>query len=546
MKKIFNSSIFFALVGVLSGRVFYVPLDYNNPNEALLHLKSGDTLVYRPGWIEEKLNKSLLQEKGITLIYANRGYQLGENLKEPLNGGWGWTGPKRLTSENSIFAMECRLAVDSSNVPWAVWVGITTENPNGHDVCYSRYKGGGWEWLERVNTDTTSICFQPRISMDPQSIPWVVWHIFVNNYQRDIYYTRWNGEGWDPEELLNPPDTLFDGPAFIGHGGGKTWASWESGEYEYGDIWASLWEGDGWGEPVRISYNDGIEDGYPSSMVVDQNGRAHFVWTHRGPEGTIPYYRSYDGDSMSPLISLIRPNGGIGGDWPELCVDTLGNVHVVWTGVTEEPPENSYVFYRMLSADGEWTDPVYVNRLDGLGNWRVVVSAKSPTDVWVVWDGVDSSYEYHIYAVHYDGESWTDEMQLDNDKTIDDGGPDVEMDLGSHPWVVWGGLGINEEHYQIYYDVYMPLGIGEGFVGTKVGGGIRVYPNPFCRWLELRMVGVGNLEGRIHIYDIQGREVREVGIEEDGRVLLDLGNLVGGVYFLRYGGDVYPLIKVRR
>jgi hypothetical protein len=534
---------------LLWGRIFYVPEEIPSIRRAIKIVNVGDTISYDPGLIAEPVNWDIIQSKGVVITYRRTPNYLPamRSFSSSMPDSGYWTGQARVTSPNSHYGSTSRITIDSTGIPWVVWIGYTYDDPTSA-VWYSRWDNGAWTQQLRVSTPEDSVDLQHRIAMDGSGYPWVVWHRYVSSYRRDVYFSRWNGSAWEPEQRVNPPDSVMNGPGWIGCGGGKVWASWERGIWgQWGDILASRWNGYRWEPPVMISEPDGIEDGYPFAMVVDSEGRAHFVWTRWDTNGIFPIYRMYDGDSLGPLVWLNEPGGGISGEWPDIDIDTLGNLHFAWTGIMEYPPVNSYVFYRMY--DGEsWSDPIWVNRLDGLGNWRTKIDAVSPDNIWITWDGVDSTGEYHIYAVHYDGVSWSDEMRLDSDITNDDGGPDIDIDLNFNPWVVWSGYEVSTDTRQVFYNRYTSVLISEKNIDIVTKQ--LILPNPFVDEVYVIFKDYIKPGTEIDILNSEGRKVSKIKNVEGYTIRLNLNALPSGVYFLRIEKKNYvyvqPLVKLRR
>ena len=529
--------------------VFFVPEEFPGLREGLQIASYGDTISYDPGLIAEPVNLSLIQSKGVVLIYRRTPAYLPAMrsfLSSMPDSGY-WTGQARVTSPNSHYGSTSRIAIDSTGIPWVVWIGYSYDDPS-HAVWYSRWDNGSWTQQLRVSTPEDLVDLQPRIAMDGEGNPWAAWHRFVNNQVRDLYFSRWTGFQWTPEERVNEPDSVMNAPQSIGYGGNKVWISWERGDWgQWGDILASPWEDNHWGSPFMVTQppESNIEDGYPFDMAVDQDGRAHFVWTRRTSEGLFPLYRSYDGDSLSPIFYLNENGGGVQGDWPAITVDLYGNVHVVWTGIMENPPVNSYVFYRMYDGN-QWTEPVVINRVDGLGNWRPSISAMSPDDIWVVWDGTDSTGEYHIYAVHYDGTEWSDEMRLDSDITNDDGAPNIALDLTCDPWVVWDGYEVSTSTAQVFYNRYISTFLSEGHRGNDFNSSesVAIFPNPFGGRLHIIFGNSRDTDRKIEIFDKMGRRLymREI---KGAYLQLNVSSFPSGVYFFRINGFyIKPLVKL--
>lgn len=552
MRKIFWLYIVLSISAVGGySRIFYVPEEIPSLRTALKVVRVGDTISYDPGLIAEPVNWGIIQSKGIVLIYRRTPQYLPamRSFSASVPDSGYWTGQARVTSPNSHYGSTSRIAIDSTGVPWVVWIGSVEGEPACLYIYYTKWEGNGWMQQEKISDPDYCFNFQPRITMDGSGNPWVIWMRRVNNVIHNIFYSRWTGSQWQPESQVNPPDSVTVGYGSVGYGGDRVWVSWERGIWGlWGDIWAVNWMGTHWSRPYRISEDDGIEDGIPFNMAVDQEGRAHFVWTRRTSEGLFPLHRFYDGDSLSPIFYLNEDGGGIQGDWPAVCVDTLGNVHVVWTGIMEYPPVNSYVFYRMFDGDS-WTDPVVINCVDGLGNWRPSISALSPDDIWVVWDGVDSTGEYHIYAVHYDGNGWSDEMRLDSDITNDDGEPIVALDLTCNPWIVWNGYEVSTDTRQVFYNRYISTLSSEDKRNRNQSELVSIYPNPFRNRLYVTFGEGGDRDRRIEIFDMLGRKIYERKIK-GSYAELSLSSFSTGVYFLRVKKRNYvyikPLVKLRR
>jgi len=365
----------------------------------------------------------------------------------------GWAGQAKVTSENSIYGICARTSMDSLGNPWVVWVGYTLEHPDYHLIWYTKWNGLGWEQQELVVTDETGDNFMTWLTFDSEGRAWVSWHRYINSRKRDALFTSWEGDGWIAEQLIHPPDpdTITNACPRTGAGGGEVWATWVHGlsSTRYVDVYASHWSGSSWDPPMMVNDSNSVGDGHFLQVVVDDDGYPHFCWTRYDTNGIFPYYRMYDGVSFTPEKRMNDPDGGIQGEYLSMAIDSLGNYHFAWMAIVESPPIDAYIFYR--TYDGEnWSTARCVSTLDGLGNWRPMIAANSPDNVWIAWDGTDGSGDYHIYAVHYDGVAWSGETRLDGDETSDDGDTNISLDRAGKPWVVWDGTAYSTR--QAYYN----------------------------------------------------------------------------------------------
>lgn len=456
-----------------------------------------------------------------------------------------WVGQGRVTSENSTYGVSARVAIDSLGNPWVVWVGHTVEHPYYYLICYTKWNGSGWEQQELVVRDDTTDNLMPWIAFDSDGKPWTTWHRYINNRKRDALFSFWDGNGWTPEELIHPPDpdTITNACPRIGAGGGELWAIWVHGvkNTPYIDVYASHWNGSSWDPPMMVNDSNNVGDGHFLQVVVDSDGHPHFCWTRYDTNGIFPYYRMYDGTSFTPEKKMNEPDGGIQGEYLSMAIDTVGNYHFAWAAIMETPPINAYIFYRMYDGQN-WSPAACVSVLDSLGNWRPRIAANSPDNIWIAWDGVDRSRDYHIYAVNYDGLAWSEEMRLDSDETYDDVSQSISLDRTGNPWVIWSGNDYSSR--QVYYNRWIPTTIDESadvFRGP-IGIELSSYPNPFDFCTSIGYYLPHKFNVRLAVYNVQGQLVRTLVTEKEKAghhtVIWDATDDSGrkvscGTYFLR-------------
>ena len=101
-----------------------------------------------------------------------------------------------------------------------------------------------------------------------------------------------------------------------------------------------------WSTVRRITWTAG--DSYSPALVVDSSGYLHAVWYDHTPGNNEIYYKksTNGGASWSPNQRLTYTSGSSYD--PDIAVDSLGGVHVVWYDYT---PGNGEIYYRG-STDG--------------------------------------------------------------------------------------------------------------------------------------------------------------------------------------------------
>jgi len=298
-----------------------------------------------------------------------------------------------------------------------------------------------------------SICF------DRNGVPWIGLGNWYENNTSDMFSSRWNGSTWSPEIQINPPDStaLEFGPS-VSSGGGEMWAVWYGGPSDVSpySIHASRWDGlaQCWQNETQVSPSDGNNHWW-SDLAVDSEGTPHVVWTET--EHLAVFYSFYDGTQWSePLIlnDSSRERAAVWTD-PHIAIDRDGILHVDYTGVLNGAPARD-VFYTRNDGSG-WTPSVRITQdtLQNYNEWYSDVAASRSDNVWVAFmrQG-EGSDQFRLYAIHFDGHSWSAEQRLDNDSAGNDGDPAVCLDTSGCPWVVWIGKtpGANDD---IFFNRYV-------------------------------------------------------------------------------------------
>jgi len=106
---------------------------------------------------------------------------------------------KRIWTLNGPFwhgAYSPQIIADASNKIWVVW----TVNSDGHDdiVC-SFFDGFQWTLPHKLGGMSRSPRILPKISLDAEGRPWISW-CSHDGMDYEIFYTRWDGNSWSPEE----------------------------------------------------------------------------------------------------------------------------------------------------------------------------------------------------------------------------------------------------------------------------------------------------------------------------------------------------------
>ena len=170
----------------------------------------------------------------------------------------------------------------------------------------------------------------------------------------------------------------------------------------------------GWTTPVSISGNHTLPE-YPA-MAVGQDGKIFVVWDE---ENQLPdtrwrqlFFAEFNGHEWSTPV-VLSDTGTV--NWtPDIAVDSLGLVHVVWLGGTLD---SSVTLYRTF--DGfTWSAPVSLPPLWSFP--KIAIDHKAGIHV-VANDGHGVSYR------RYDGSAWSAPINI-SDSLTPAGFPAIAVD----------------------------------------------------------------------------------------------------------------------
>jgi hypothetical protein len=375
------------------------------------------------------------------------------------------------------------IAIDSYGIPWAIWASGTPLGANYVDVLVSSWNDQSWSPEINIHPPDTFFQGRPSIAFDDQGSGICVWqegpvYHAGNPYFFNICYAYWNGIGWEPGGSVNEGDSLLDAGPIIDCGGDVYWVIWQgerTPESDFDDVFASRWNGSSWDTEMIVNPLDEHFDHAWPRVAVDTLGNPHVVWsTGNGCPPDI-YYSTYNGDSWSLPYQVNEPDGDDQDLDPSIAIDDSGDIHVAWVG---RPSDGDYRVYYSYFNGNEWSAEIQIDSLDGLGDYMARIAAKDPNDIWVCWDGVDSTQEYHIYVVHYDGQEWSQETHIDSDTTNFDANTEIALEQVGCPWVIWDG---SYDYPHAGFEVFCNYYLRDVNLAIKGQGGEKKKTLGLCR-----------------------------------------------------------------
>jgi lysophospholipase L1-like esterase len=120
------------------------------------------------------------------------------------------------------------------------------------DIYVTRWEDSGWIPPQKVNSPQITSNLSPQMVVDPQEVVWIFWSGF-DGVDEDIYYSYWNGQGWQPEARVNPDNMVPDvNPSAKVDESGIIWVTWKGFDGQGYRTYSNHWTSRGWSPPVMI------------------------------------------------------------------------------------------------------------------------------------------------------------------------------------------------------------------------------------------------------------------------------------------------------
>lgn len=257
--------------------------------------------------------------------------------------GDAWSPKREIDTSPSTRDRSPSLAVDPQGVVWLAWSGF---DGSDEEIFFSRWEEGGWEKAQQVNRDDASHDLydeSPHLAIGGDGRPWLVWVGYGGGLDDEIFYSRWEGEGWSEEGLVSADDPSSDlMPTLAIDGRGRPWVAW-SGEYGgKSGVLYSRWEGEGWSPEGLVDIPSSLLGGGEPALAIGPRGEPRLAWTAYDRQGTYIAYSRWEGSGWGRPQEITREGLPVS---PALMVDGEETPYILW--VRSAPGEEALLGQRV-------------------------------------------------------------------------------------------------------------------------------------------------------------------------------------------------------
>jgi len=465
-----------------------------------------------------------------------------------------WEGQRLVNRLDSVGDLTGDIACDQQSILWVVWWGRLTQS-NSDQIFFSRWNGNNWSDEQLVNPIDTFYNYRPCITFDNTNRAWVVWtreEGVPGHGDWEIFYTKWVGNGWDQKRQINLTNLLRkDFAEEINCRGNEIWVVTSSFNRNMDTcaVFTSHWNGINWDTLIRVC-SDSVWQWF-SSIAVDNNGRAHIAWCE--PISGRIYYRMHNNTGWTTPIWINDPSTIFCDDWaaPQIAVDDSNNLHVVWVGIASGETDQD-IFYSKYNGQ-QWLAPIRLNTNDNYDEYYPDIALSSSNTIWVTWDKHLSFWVSHPYAKHFDGNSWSTEEKLDNDSiSYFNASNKTAIDNLENPWIIWDGITSGIDNGDIYSNRYITANISENALTTVYISAVHVSPNPFRFSTTFVCPAYSFSQTTLDIFNVDGKFIKRIICSLTKRrqnmIRWDGTDKNGqkvrsGVYLCKISNDCFAVIK---
>lgn len=274
-----------------------------------------------------------------------------------------WSEPVNI-SNNVGDSCSPDMAIGPDGKIHVVWADDSRLDENWmDDILYSVFDGIEWSEPLQISSFDTTASANPKIALDLNDDPHVVWTHRAYFSDPDVYYTALTDSGWlEPENLTRhystarSPDIVIDSENTI-H---VVWSDYIFGN---GEILYMYNNGGGWSDYVNVS-NDPITSGAPV-LVIDNLERLHVAWQEYAEMGIQceVFYSCFNGVSWSQGLNISQ-NYTFPSTHPDIAIDVNNNPHIVWNQVTQWGTAGviEEIYYSLYNGI-EWSIPENITNL---------------------------------------------------------------------------------------------------------------------------------------------------------------------------------------
>ncbi len=385
-----------------------------------------------------------------------------------------------------------KVAVDGSGRVHVIWEDNCAQVESCESLIpnnfppdiFHRVFNGAWSEITVVSSAVgDDLSSYPDIVADSNGDIHVVWQdtgdIDSNGADADIYHRSYDHETeeWGDFAVVSAGSSAEDAnPSLAAGTDGSLYAVWERRTFDFAndrDIYGSVWNGDGWTVPVKISDQEGDAVSGNATVAIDNLGIAYVVWQDAidenddgSPDDRDILVRWVDGLEMGPVELVSRhPNDGTHSLLPRVAMSSQNEVHIVWqdngSNIFRDAGPDYDIVRSRYSTEGfpqnNAYTPITINSMNYSGDAAISINPATDNE-FIVWsEENDDRSDSDIYYSHviFGAPNMPTLVSSGPQFNIGSGAPDTFYDPMSETlhvvWIDEGDVDNSGTDFDIYY-----------------------------------------------------------------------------------------------
>lgn len=318
------------------------------------------------------------------------------------SGGYSWSTIADIDGSTNSANISAENAISSNGTGYAV----TFSNYNG--TAYDAYAvinaagDNSWGTAAALESEAGSVNGSPIISSNGSSYA-TLWSQYDGSSTYDLFSSVYSGNSWSGGAAIEAGSTpIYSGYYKLNSIGSKYIASWIQQLSSINHIFANVYDS-GW-SPVVVQLDSATISTTIPESEFNPAGEIVVAWSEAG-SGV--FTNVYDDTSWSTQTALTTTAFGGSSYTPRLTYNGNGRTLAIW----RQYSGSNYNLYANIHQNGSWGTPEVLS----LGNISsgYMHAATDGDGFAVAWVENDGTYN-SVYASVFDGSSWSTKQEVDD------------------------------------------------------------------------------------------------------------------------------------
>jgi len=417
-----------------------------------------------------------------------------------------WSSWINIQTVSSYHQNSPSITIDSLDNLHVVWYGVSSSS-SYYQIKYSKFNGTTWSSLVNYTSATldqlyVSACKNYKNFTEPIII-WQDTQTTTVKFRGKFTAVK-NTNMYSSVVDVSGDTSITSGDKIVIDTNGTIYTIYLYTNQVYckkssdnGTTWTDL------GFPLISGYAQ-----YNPSIVIDSLNNLHVVWYGRDSSNPTYYqikYSKYNGTTWSSWIN-IQTISSYNQEFQSIAIDSLNNLYVVWQGADSSYTANSQIKYSKFNGT-TWSSWINIQPISSYNQYVPSITIDSLNNIHVIWSGYDSSNTtyYQIKYSKFNGTSWSTVVNIQTISGYHQYAPLITIDSLNNLHVVWQGRdSSNPTYYQIKYSKFNGTTWSSWINIQTISGYGQLFPSLAIDLLDnLHVVWHGNDSSNTSYYQIK-------------------------------------------